>query len=191
MDAHGAKRAAEPNAYEQLAKKIWRPTVTDAQLGMPNHLDELGSPSQADTELQLDPSPAATSGFLNEVLNALYGDTTGHPENGSFSYHKAAEHYALNGVDYQLQSTTPSFTGEGGGGVPPKAQPPPGFERGAKALYDRKHPAIVGHNARAGASSAYNQMLSGLLQQQHSQCSHGGGDTPPDSKIFFADKLIY
>lgn len=141
------------NAYEQLAKKIWRPTVTDAQLGMPNHLDELGSPSQADTELQLDPSPAATSGFLNEVLNALYGDTTGHPENGSFSYHKAAEHYALNGVDYQLQSTTPSFTGEGGGGVPPKAQPPPGFERGAKALYDRKHPAIVGHNARAGAVS--------------------------------------
>lgn len=116
---------------------------------MPN---EHGTPPKADSEPKAEPSPAATSGFLNEVLIALYGDTTGHPENGSFSYHKAAEHYALYGGDYLMQQPAPSFAGEGGG-VAQKAPPPPGFERGAKALYDRKHQAVVGHNPRPGSVS--------------------------------------
>ncbi|XP_030243969.1 uncharacterized protein LOC115564133 [Drosophila navojoa] len=153
MDAHGAKRTAEPNAYEQLAKKILRPTVADSQSTMPTHLNERGAPPKADSEPNVEPSPAATSGFLNEVLYALYGDTTGHPENGSFSYHKAAEHYALHGGDYLMQPPAPSFSGEGGG-VAQKAQPaPPGFDRGAKALYDRKYPVGVGHNPRPGSVS--------------------------------------
>lgn len=144
------------NAYEQLAKKIWRPTITDSQLAMPVHIDDSPPP---DSESLMEPSAAATSGFLNEVLTALYGDTTGHPENGSFSYHKAAEHYALSGDDYQPQTQTqpqaPQQTQSYAAGGAQKSQqpPPPGFERGAKALYDRKQPAIVGHSARPGAVS--------------------------------------
>lgn len=137
------------NLYEQLAKKIWRPTFADSQSTMPTYRDEYSALPRADSEPMIEPSPAATSSFLNEVLSALYGDTTGHPENGSFSYHKAAEHYALHGGNYLMQPPSPSFASEGGGVAQKtqKAQAQPGFDRGAKALYDRKH------NQRPGSVS--------------------------------------
>ncbi|XP_017855165.1 RNA polymerase II degradation factor 1 isoform X2 [Drosophila busckii] len=169
MDTHGVKRAAEPNAYEHLAKRVYRPSPTAAR----GEQEDTTKP-EAMPNMEPGPSAAATTEFLTEVLGALYGDTTGHPENGSFSYFKAAENYALASAnDGHSKSHVPTASYAT---VAAKAQPaPPGFERSAKALYERRQ-ASSASSSTAKPSARTGSATATYKPQTKQQCLNAGGD---------------
>ncbi|XP_062142483.1 putative uncharacterized protein DDB_G0291608 isoform X2 [Drosophila sulfurigaster albostrigata] len=180
MDSHGAKRSAEPNMYEQLAKKIWRPNAMvdgDAQseelsTPIPTPITSPPPPPPAPPQPQSQPegsksmklpSAESTTSFLAEVLSALYGDTTGHPEHGSLSYHKAAERYALTGDGKLAKRSSGSSSAASSGSQSRSQHLPPGFGKAERALYERNKLAAA---AAARQVNANGNVGSNLLQQQ-------------------------
>ncbi|XP_062142482.1 serine/threonine-protein kinase Warts isoform X1 [Drosophila sulfurigaster albostrigata] len=176
MDSHGAKRSAEPNMYEQLAKKIWRPNAMvdgDAQseelsTPIPTPITSPPPPPPAPPQPQSQPegsksmklpSAESTTSFLAEVLSALYGDTTGHPEHGSLSYHKAAERYALTGDGKLAKRSSGSSSAASSGSQSRSQHLPPGFGKAERALYERNKLAAaaaarqVNANGNVGSNS--------------------------------------
>ncbi|KAH8263354.1 hypothetical protein KR044_007721, partial [Drosophila immigrans] len=118
------------------------------------------APPQPQPQPQPQTQPAeTTTSFLAEVLSALYGDTTGHPEHGSFSYHKAAERYALTGDGHlaKRSPTTAIATALSSSDKQQRAHLTLGFERAARALYERNKLATrQGNNNSSSSSSGCN-----------------------------------
>ncbi|XP_034099057.1 alpha-protein kinase 1 isoform X2 [Drosophila albomicans] len=189
MDSHGAKRSAEPNMYEQLAKKIWRPNAMvdgDAQseeLSTPIPTPITSPPPPAPPQPQSQPegsksmklpSAESTTSFLAEVLSALYGDTTGHPEHGSLSYHKAAERYALTGDGKLAKRSSGSSSAASSGSQSRSQHLPPGFGKAERALYERNKLAAAeaARQVNANGNVGSNLLQQQLPQQQAQQQQH-------------------
>ncbi|XP_070071844.1 serine/threonine-protein kinase Doa isoform X2 [Drosophila takahashii] len=109
LDAKETAAASQANIPTQLAKKIWAVTPNDVSLGIveplepsvPNFETSSGSGSGSGVGSgSKPPSSDNASIYITEVERALYGDSTGYPENGTPNYFKAAENYSLFGESF-------------------------------------------------------------------------------------------
>ncbi|XP_032592366.1 mediator of RNA polymerase II transcription subunit 15 isoform X2 [Drosophila grimshawi] len=118
------------------------------------------------------PKPEKITGFYFEVLNALHGDTVGHPAHGSFTYHKTAECYALFGDDFY---DYPNWNSDEG------TDSSPGFEHLRSASSSANQPknplpkpsgqsyvaTILGRGNTEALSQLYLKVLQQQVPQQH------------------------
>ncbi|XP_067624801.1 uncharacterized protein [Eurosta solidaginis] len=154
---------------KKLTDPIWHQTHTAAS-GKCEPTD-----SENDWNSKLESNCRRSSNtYVQEVNRAIYGDTTGHPPNGSAEYFQAAQNYAIYGKDFLdfPQNLTPLLN-EKGTTTPPEAVP---FVAGyGNGLYPTPPTATDTTTAGIGfanfsqstaassaAAAAYYQMCNGL-----------------------------
>ncbi|XP_036328638.1 uncharacterized protein LOC118740969 [Rhagoletis pomonella] len=144
---------------KKLTDPIWHQTFTAA-----------GTCEQTDVEndwnskLESNCRRSSSNTYVQEVNRAIYGDTTGHPPNGSAEYFQAAQNYAIYGKDFLdfPENLTPLLNDKGantgyGNGLYPTPQVPESTTGIGFANFSKQSTA-----ANSAAAAAYYQMCNGL-----------------------------
>nr|XP_016994930.2 neurogenic protein mastermind [Drosophila takahashii] len=186
LDAKETAAASQANIPTQLAKKIWAVTPNDVSLGIveplepsvPNFETSSGSGSGSGVGSgSKPPSSDNASIYITEVERALYGDSTGYPENGTPNYFKAAENYSLFGESFlDFPKDTASCMAGLGAMVSQAWIAPPGHERSGRSapLYERRQAqeqerVASGTGCNLSGGGGYQQPQRHPHQQQQQQ----------------------
>ncbi|XP_017488760.1 PREDICTED: uncharacterized protein LOC108377013 [Rhagoletis zephyria] len=153
---------------KKLTDPIWHQTFTAAGTS-----EQTDVKNDWNSKLESNCRRSSSNTYVQEVNRAIYGDTTGHPPNGSAEYFQAAQNYAIYGKDFLdfPENLTPLLNDKGtntppeavpfvagyGNGLYPTPQVPESTTGIGFANFSKQSTA-----ANSAAAAAYYQMCNGL-----------------------------